>query len=168
MPDTEMIKISELTEATEYLANDYTIIDNGTTSRKIKVEKIGGSVDMAEIVDAIYPIGSIYMSASSTANPATLFPGTTWEALQDRFLLGAGNNYALGAMDGEATHTLTVDEMPAHNHSISRVIGDTGRNSSGWIAAYVDGSTTTGNRGGDQAHNNMPPYLAVYMWKRTA
>lgn len=166
MPDPELIKISELTEASEYLANDYTIIDNGVTSRKIKVDKIGGSVDMSEIVDAIYPVGAIFLSIDSTS-PATLFPGTTWQALEDRFLVGAGNSYNGGAVGGEATHTLTVDEMPGHNHSITNYShqytpgGD-------FAAVYANGSTTTGSRGGGQAHNNLPPYLAVYMWKRTA
>ena len=66
---------------------------------------------------SIYPVGAIYMSVSSTS-PASLFGGT-WEQIQNRFLLAAGDTYAAGKTGGEATHTLTVEEMPAHNHSFT-------------------------------------------------
>lgn len=119
----------------------------------------------------IYPVGSIYMSTVN-ANPATLFGGT-WEQLEDRFLLGAGTTYTAGDTGGEAEHTLTVDEMPSHSHNLY------GQNDSS-MSDYMAGSTqpygigTSGNEytnrmtatGGDAAHNNMPPYIVVYMWKR--
>ena len=66
------------------------------------------------MLDNVYPVGSIYMSVNNT-NPSTLFGGT-WQQIQDRFLLAAGATYAAGATGGEATHTLTTDEMPAHSH----------------------------------------------------
>ncbi len=166
MPENELIKISELSEASDYLDDDYTIIDNGVTSRKIKANKIGGSIDMAEIIEAVYPVGSIYMSISNT-NPSELFPGTTWEALRDRFLLGAGNSYNGGAVGGESSVTLTINTIPSHQHSITNY---SHQNTPGgdFAAVYANGGTNTGLTGGGQAHNNMPPYLAVYMWKRTA
>lgn len=132
-------------------------------------------------IDAIYPIGSIYMSVNST-DPGSLFGGT-WEQIQDRFLLAAGTSYTAGATGGEATHTLTAAEMPVHNGHITN--SPTGGN----LKAYLSPNTLTSygssgrgwwgmagneaypvsqNRGGDGAHNNMPPYLAVYVWKRTA
>lgn len=67
------------------------------------------------IVDKIYPIGSIYMSVNATS-PSTLFGGT-WVKIEGRFLLGSGGGYSLGAAGGEATHTLTIDEMPSHTHT---------------------------------------------------
>ena len=121
------------------------------------------------VLDLVYPIGSIYMSVNGTS-PSTLFGGT-WEQLQDRFLLGAGNTYTAGGTGGEATHKLTIDEMPSHNHKLDR--GNYG-NSRLEEISYSDGSTlATGswgvhNTGGGKSHNNMPPYLVVYMWKRTA
>ena len=147
---------------------------------------------ISSIVDAIYPVGSIYMSVNS-ANPSTLFGGT-WEQIQDTFLLAAGQTYAAGATGGEAEHTLTLDEMPAHTHPPYYDQADWGiaeyRNvpdkSGVWGAglnldmsglvfgAINDGTTymalrsSTGNSGGNVAHNNMPPYMAVYVWKRTA
>lgn len=63
----------------------------------------------------IYPIGSIYMSVNST-NPSELFGGE-WERIQDRFLLASGTTYANGSIGGEATHTLTTNEMPSHTHT---------------------------------------------------
>ena len=63
--------------------------------------------------DKIYPIGSIYISANNT-NPHDLFGGT-WEQLRDRFLLGCGTKEN-GTVGGEENHTLTVAEMPSHNH----------------------------------------------------
>ena len=67
-------------------------------------------------IDNVYPVGSIYMSANAT-NPASLFGGT-WAALDDgRVLIGAGAAYPAGSTGGEATHTLTTNEMPSHTHS---------------------------------------------------
>lgn len=130
----------------------------------------------------IYPVGSIYMSTVNV-NPATLFGGT-WEQLEDRFLLGAGQTYTAGDTGGEATHTLTVDEMPSHTHEL-RGWAFTGESSTvgyryglpyqknnGDMRSMNDPENTSqipwGNRsaGNGQPHNNMPPYIVVYMWKR--
>lgn len=67
------------------------------------------------LVDIIYPVGSIYMSANNV-NPATLIGGT-WQAISGRFLLAAGGNYSLGTTGGAATKTLTVENMPSHTHT---------------------------------------------------
>ena len=126
------------------------------------------------IFDLIYPIGSIYMSVNST-NPSTIFGGT-WEQLKDRFLLGAGNTYSNGSTGGSATHTLTIDEMPVHSHRNSHyVVGANAPGYGGWENTIASGnsgndyraSANSNETGGGKAHNNMPPYLVVYMWKRT-
>lgn len=133
-------------------------------------------------VQTAYPIGSIYMSVVDT-NPATLFGFGTWARIQDRFLLAAGGTYKAGATGGEASHTLTVAEMPQHTHT-SRVqwqntpsaVNTVCANGSPVSVANVQGSLSVDNgdqanigyTGGSQAHNNMPPYLAVYVWQRTA
>lgn len=124
--------------------------------------------------DLIYPVGSIYMSVNST-NPSTLFGGT-WEQIKDKFLLSCGDTYSNGSTGGEATHTLTVDEIPSHNHNLA-LLGHTYSNGGGTDtnARIVDKDSTdtgfyqgyTSSVGGGNAHNNMPPYLAVYVWKRT-
>lgn len=117
-----------------------------------------------------YPVGAIYLSVTD-ANPAALFGGT-WERIGGRFLLGADTTYTAGSTGGEAAHTLTADEMPRHNHEIDNV------NAAGNATPYMTvqaqekkgygGNVQTMYAGGGKAHNNMPPYLAVYMWKRTA
>ena len=123
-----------------------------------------------------YPVGAIYMSVVSTS-PATLFGGT-WAALGERFLVGVGTGYANGATGGAATHTLLTGELPRHNHVGFSVAGYGWLNGTGWSArpAGYDFMTVstggqngeTGYTGADSPHNNLPPYLAVYMWKRTA
>ena len=161
-----------------------TSVTNVSTNRVyefVKTQETGQSAvwnAISNLVDAIYPIGSIYMSVSST-NPGNLFGGT-WSQIKDTFLLSAGDTYAAGTSGGEATHTLTTNEMPSHNHyGLSKYDND-------WITNFPVNSTgsfpqalcasptdtshkiTTANAGGGQAHNNMPPYLTVYMWQRTA
>lgn len=128
-----------------------------------------------DIFNRIYPIGSIYTSVNST-NPHSLFGGT-WEQIKDKFLLSAGDTYNAGDEGGEATHTLTINEIPSHTHAPNDsytdgyVIHKT--NLSGGYNALIAKGTNEAYKyaaatsvGGGQAHNNMPPYLAVYMWKR--
>ena len=120
-----------------------------------------------------YPIGSIYLSVNNTS-PASLFGGT-WEKIQDRFLLASGSSYSLGATGGEKTHTLTISEMPSHNHRLpiwnKELTGNSevyGQDTYPRLGAGVGTWNTTSNGvvGGSQAHNNMPPYLVVNVWKR--
>lgn len=131
-----------------------------------------GGMTVGQFVDMIYPVGSIYMSANATS-PETLFGGT-WESIGGRFLLGADATYAAGSMGGEANHTLTVNEMPNHAHASGRGYLNvaSGTDKQALANQYLGGDDYSGNRtsyiGGGAAHNNMPPYLAVYMWKRTA
>lgn len=117
-----------------------------------------------------YPVGAIYLSVTDV-DPSSLFGGT-WERIGGRFLLGADSTYAAGSTGGEAAHTLTVDEMPRHNNEIDNL------NASGNATPYMavqaqdkkgyGGNVQTMFAGGGKANNNMPPYIAVYMWKRTA
>ena len=152
------------------------------TTRKVNGKALSSDItlaasDIGGIANLIYPIGSIYMSVNSTS-PATLFGGT-WEQMKDRFLLGAGDTYPAAATGGEATHTLTTNEMPSHTHSwkgTSTVsVQSSGTNlytysifGEGSADQYINQGKGPQAAGDGAAHNNMPPYLAVYMWKRTA
>lgn len=145
----------------------------------------------------IFPVGSIYISLKST-NPSSIFGGT-WEQIKGRFLLGVSSSHPVNQTGGEESHTLTVNEMPSHQHNLKTTSNGSGYFSmlnadsagSAWVgdtqfmlaakrkvgSTGFDATITTsnlmtgepiGNTGGGQSHNNMPPYLAVYMWKRTA
>ena len=123
-----------------------------------------------KIIDLIYPVGSIYTSANNVS-PQSLFGGS-WEQIQGRFMLTSGNGYNLGATGGEATHTLTVNEMPAHSHTPNGG-GQFATNGTGPSAGFGSGpywfmQSNTSTVGGGAAHNNMPPYIVVNAWKRTA
>ena len=129
----------------------------------------GGGLTPSDLLTYIYPVGSIYMSTVNIS-PQT-FLGGNWEQIQNVFLLSAGSSYTAGDTGGEATHTLTINEMPSHTHELDR--GNYG-NSRWEEISYSNGSSKATNAqgvhytGGGQAHNNMPPYLVVYMWKRIA
>ena len=133
---------------------------------------------IAEAKLAAWPIGSIYITVSNTS-PESLFGGT-WERISERFLLGASSSFPAGATGGESAHTLTQSELPNYSLSVtngSNVIrSKTGSSadayvqtqSSGWgIPNWESKTVTVASGGSGKAHNNMPPYLAVYMWKRT-
>jgi len=150
------------------------------------VEALGGlTVGGKTIADLIYPVGSIYMSVAA-ADPAVLFGGT-WQRIRDTFLLAAGSTYAAASTGGAAKVKLSESELPRLSGTVNFRAWSTGSpyagvsgiiNNVGEISetanGFAPGSTADGYRqlkiafGGDGAHNNMPPYLAVYVWQRTA
>ena len=137
----------------------------------------------ATFFDKIYPIGSVHITTNSV-NPSNYFDGE-WERIQDTFLLASGTTYENGATGGSATVTLTAAQsgVPAHNHTYAHTdttykANSTSRKPGTATAAnYVTSITGTANnttktsnnntaQNASEAHNNMPPYLAVYMWER--
>lgn len=117
-------------------------------------------------------IGSLYFSMSAV-NPSEIFGFGEWELIaKNSFLIGAGDTYQVGETGGEATHTLTIDEMPSHTHTyqVTAWVNKTGdivdHSNSEYIDYEIDRKTRA--TGGSQPHNNLPPYLAVYIWQRTA
>ena len=171
----------------------------------MRIKKTSQYIEGGLSISDIYPVGSIYMSVNSTS-PATLFGFGTWEQLKDRFLLGAGSTYTAGNTGGEASHKLTVNEIPSHGHegrvyytgdgnwatrittypkaifgSNGALTGGSGivpagenryiwnvTSSNPYTHAFEMPTANTSNSGGSQNHNNMPPYIVVYMWRRTA
>lgn len=153
------------------------------------------------VLDKVYPVGSIYVSTVST-NPDSLFFGgtslTTWVAYATgRTLIGVGSGtdsqptpetvaFTAGTEAGEYNHTLTINEIPQHNHLNTASPGASSRtvwhdSQSGYgsnrVSHFGSGSSYAGrstmgdlvvNNGGDAAHNNLQPYIVTYMWKRTA
>lgn len=123
----------------------------------------------AALLETVYPVGSIYMSLEYVS-PAS-FLGGTWVRITERFLFASGDNYFSYTTGGEATHTLTIDEMPSHAHNYGSARGATSADatSAGGYKWYdTNNSHTTTWAGGGKPHNNMPPYFTVHMWRRTA
>ena len=144
----------------------------------LNADKLDGS-HLADILLAIYPVGAIYMSYVSTS-PATLFGGT-WSALEGKFLIGADGTYTAGSTGGSSTSTFTLNSY-AHAQIMSNntygivlnYIGATDWNANRTVAG-AEGSTAVANNynatkviGTTENKSIIPPYIAVYMWERTA
>lgn len=175
-----VVTIADKLESTDYnltLGKGIPSFFIDTEKSSIGVNCLPSQSDVLQLGDSAwltaqgaYPVGAIYLSVSEV-NPAALFGGT-WERIGGRFLLGADSTYAAGSTGGEASQTLTADEMPRHNHEIDNL------NASGNATPYMTvqaqekkgygGNIQTMFAGGGKAHNNLPPYLAVYMWKRVS
>jgi hypothetical protein len=146
---------------------------------------VSGDLEIAgnlgsSLVNLIYPIGAIYISVNST-DPGTIWSGTTWVAFgAGKTLVGLDSGDTdfdqVEETGGAKTHTLTVNEMPAHNHTFSDNVRSLSTQA-GYpnptsqynpnLATNVI-SNVTDNSGGGESHNNLQPYIVTYMWKRTA
>ena len=166
-----------------YLTSDGNSIwrlSTGSSKYDISHPKKAGTIaltsDIPNLLDKVYPVGSIYMSTKNNS-PAS-FLGGTWLQLKDTFLLAHGDTYTstksatdsqVTSEGGEATHTLTIAEMPSHNHKTTLYYSGSSGSAGVYGSRNKDARTyTSTSTGGSSAHNNMPPYLVVYMWKRTA
>lgn len=128
---------------------------------------------IANILNSVYPVGSIYTSVSN-ANPGLTFGGT-WVAFgAGKTLVGVDTSDAdfntVQKTGGEKTHTLTIAEMPSHNHDKLKLRWST---STGANAVYGSNGSGSGSeydsqayQGGGQPHNNLQPYITVYFWVR--
>ena len=175
-----VVTIADKLESTDYnltLGKGIPSFFIDTEKSSIGVNCLPSQSDVLQLGDSAwltaqgaYPVGAIYLSVSEV-NPAALFGGT-WERIGGRFLLGADSTYAAGSTGGEASYTLTADEMPRHNHEIDNL------NASGNATLYMTvqaqekkgygGNIQTMFAGGGKAYDNLPPYLAVYMWQRVS
>lgn len=128
-----------------------------------------GQSSITAFLNLIYPVGSIYFNAAVATNPASLLGFGTWVAYaagQVMVGLDAGQTEfdTLGETGGEKTHTLDTTEIPAHTHSVTILSGGSGLGNGGNSNCST---STTGSTGGGAAHNNLQPYIVVYMWRRT-
>ena len=135
--------------------------------------------ETATIANA-YPVGSIYMNASNATNPGTLLGFGTWAAFgAGRVLVGIDSSDTDfdGAEEtgGSKTHALTTGELAAHNHAVGSYDSGTGAGGAAGNQEHVRDAgvgngpaTPTSTTGSGAAHNNVQPYIVVYMWKRTS
>ena len=143
-------------------------------SNDLNLELTGGDKGLrTHMLETIYPVGSIYINAGVATNPGTLLGFGTWSAFgTGRTIVGVDSSDtdfdAVRETGGAKTHQLTISELPAHTHNVSMSTSDVdgdflseGNNTG--ISTF-----TTTSTGGDQAHNNLQPYITAYMWRRTA
>ncbi len=141
------------------------------TGSGLQAETVQGAVDeVAGRMSCVCPyrIGDI-LETTNTTHPAESWPGTQWEEITGRFLLGTSNSHTVGETGGEETHTLTWYEMPEHYHHYP--VNSPGTDSGIWgpvdtLQQKGDVTSSTFATGNSQPHNNMPPYYTVFMWKR--
>lgn len=128
----------------------------------------------------LYPVGSIYINASDLNNPATIFGFGTWEEFgSGRVLIGAGTgtddqpvpeviSFNAGDTGGEYNHKLTEAEMPSHSHAYNEAFKQGSGDSGGADDEPGFRTSNTSSTGSSLTHNNLQPYITVYVWKRTA
>jgi hypothetical protein len=146
---------------------DVTAIRNLTITGALSAGS--GLVTMSDI----YPVGSIYINAAVTTNPATLLGFGTWVAFgTGKMMVGydaSDTDFdALQETGGAKTHTLTTSEIPSHTHNSNFIASGTGVSGVNTAGNYNATTNATSATGGGSAHNNMPPYIVAYMWRRTA
>lgn len=144
--------------------------------------KVLGVINGAYSLLNLFPVGAYYITESTTT-PASLFGGE-WVQVQGRFLVGQLEAFGMfpGVEGGEATHTLTTEEMPQHSHKPHQytwilsygtntgqnVISGGSKGNANVFNVDEDQNRYTGTAGGNQPHNNMPPYRSVFIWRRIA
>lgn len=184
--------ISRLSNSSDYTNEElYQMIETLQNNINSLSTQVNNNNTNSNIFLKSYPVGSIYISTSST-NPGSTYGGTWVEYGKGKTLVGVDSSdtdfNTVEKIGGEKTHTLTIDEMPEHTHiqnphthtnfyynTSNEVSWGYNYQSGGKRSNLSEGSggignttATNQNAGGSQAHNNLQPYITVYMWKRTA
>ena len=186
--NTEFLAVKTAVNSKADLANTSQVVTAATASAGTNTNQVAttafvtAAMTAATINNLVYPVGSIYINATVATNPATLLGVGTWVAYGEGRVpvgkAGSGTFDTLGATGGAETHTLTLSEIPSHNHSdgsydrlllqngqttveaVDSSAGEPNLGSSGVIQAAGGGAAHT--------HDILQPYIVVYMWKRTA
>lgn len=173
-------KKSALSLIADYIKARVETITNKTLSTGSVVD---ANVNVVEILKKAYPVGSIYINASVSTNPATLLGFGTWSAFgAGRTLVGIDSGDTdfdtVEETGGAKTHTLTTAQMPSHSHIIdisgtamTRATSNVSTGGDFWpmgLAPSGGGTHSLSNRteGSGGSHNNLQPYIVTYLWKR--
>lgn len=131
---------------------------------------------VSKIIEAAHPVGSYYLTETDT-NPSAILHVGTWVQLKDRMLIGCGDSFAISSEGGEKEHTLSIAEMPNHNHNtygqVPRINDELTQdlfchNHANGSWAFTTCVNSVQPTGGSMPHNNMPPYHSCFIWRRTA
>ena len=178
--NTEFLAVKDAVNSKADLANTSQVVTAATASAGTNTNQVATTAFVKTAIDAApaYPVGAIFTTTVAYANSAAVVAavgGTTWEVFgSGRVLVGVdtgdSNFNTVEKTGGASTHTLTTSEIPAHTHSYEKQVTSTDALSIHDIVRTTGGNTsaTTGSTGGGAAHNNLQPYITVYMWKRTA
>ena len=147
------------------------VLATGITAEEVRALIGAAAAATTATLSSVYPVGSIYTSVVAT-NPSTFFGGQWNPFGQGKVMIGVDSTDTdfdtVENTGGAKTHTLITDEIPSHTHSMSienaSGTGSTGSSNGASSFSTVNTSAT----GGGQAHNNLQPYVVVYMWKRVA
>ena len=151
---------------------DGTSIGIGKVAEKAGTVQIGLDVEFlgaltGTIFDTILPVGSVVIRYDHIS-PSTLYPGTTWERITNSFLWATTSGGIIGQTGGESEVTLTESQLPAHSHgSVYSQHADESKKYAWYSTAGSSVAYGPVETGGGQAHNNMPPYIQVSVWRRT-
>ena len=151
------------------------VLDTDLSTVSASDDTVASAKAIRTALNSLYPVGSIYINAANSTNPATLLGFGTWVSFgEGQVMVGLDSGDTdfdtLGETGGEKTHTLTTAEMPSHNHSFLRSAGTGAVEPMKLLYTYATqytGTYYTSDAGGDEAHNNLQPYITVYMWMRT-
>lgn len=161
---------STLSSTSLAYVNTANIVNDAVTPDKL---------DLAALIDVLYPVGCFFETTNTTFNPNTAWGGTWVEDTAGRVLVAkdTGTFATVGDTGGEETHTLIVAEMPAHTHltsnsasggkdlSLSPTNAPTHGDQNYW---NFRSAGTSSSNGGDEAHNNLQPYIVVKRWHRVS
>ena len=149
-----------------------TTANAGTNTTQVATTAfVGAALTAATINALVYPVGSIYFNAAVATNPATLLGFGTWAAYGGgRVMVGvhsSGTFDGLNETGGAETHTLSTAELPSHTHTYGKSTTSEAMSIDDIGGLRGAATANTGATGGGDAHNNIQPYITVYMWKRT-
>lgn len=151
------------------------------TKMKTAIDNLNTDVSnlKGQILQAVYPVGSVYVSITDSRNPADILGFGTWEALPAGYGLvaqgtataedGSKLTFTAGQKSGEFKHQITVGELP-HTELGDTYVYSNSNQIVGWLNGLGDGSHLTYRAlrfGSDEYHNNLPPCLPAYLWVRT-
>ena len=143
-------------------------------SNDLNLELTGGDKGLrTHMLETIYPVGSIYINAGVATNPGTLLGFGTWTAFgTGRTIVGVDSSDTdfdtVRETGGSKTHTLTVDEIPAHSHTVAASTNDSDEGGVSQGHTINTTNVSTSSVGGGSAHTIVQPYITAYMWRRTA
>ena len=158
---------------TENLTNDLNKFKEEINKKIDEINEALKNQIKKEIFDMLYPIGTYYWSQKKI-EPDVVFGGK-WEIIQGKFLFAQDEKHLVDSSGGEEFHTLSIDEIPEHNHTLPKEvcayknipdIQSQGGGDSKKLYENDGNVANTNNIGGGQPHNNMPPYIAAFCWRR--